>query len=146
MKLNMDCIRDILLCVEKNTSLRQRCCFMDEEQMEAVCCAMGEDEEAIPRYQEELQERRGYTNEMLFYHVRYCEDAELIRTERNSSTYKIVVSDLTVKGHEFTANIRETKNWKAVKSVLKSAGSMAMEAAIEAAKAVVSASVQKYLG
>ena len=28
MRINMDCIRDILLCVEENTGLQQRCFFI----------------------------------------------------------------------------------------------------------------------
>ena len=29
MRLDIDCIRDILLCVEENTGLRQHCFFVD---------------------------------------------------------------------------------------------------------------------
>ena len=29
MRLNMDCVRDILLCVEENTGLRKSCLFVD---------------------------------------------------------------------------------------------------------------------
>ena len=28
MRINMDCIRDILLCIEENTGLQQRCLFV----------------------------------------------------------------------------------------------------------------------
>ena len=31
MRLNFDCVRDILLCVEENTDLRHLCVFVDIE-------------------------------------------------------------------------------------------------------------------
>lgn len=31
MRLNFDCVRDILLCVEENTDLRHICIFVDIE-------------------------------------------------------------------------------------------------------------------
>lgn len=29
MKINLDCVRDVMLCVEANTGLHQRCYFID---------------------------------------------------------------------------------------------------------------------
>lgn len=135
MRLITDLIRDILLCIEKNTGLHESCYFIDEKQMDSICFVTDEEPDAIPKYQEKLIEGKPYDAETVFYHVTQCAEAGLIKIEKGTPTYKIIVSGLTMKGHEFTENIRDKGNWTAIKGKAKKVGSFALSVMEEVAKA-----------
>ena len=97
MRINMDCIRDILLCVEENTGLQQRCFFISYD-LAKVQELIGLPAIEPAPYQIELEKL--YANEDLIYHLKYCFDAGLIEAQDNIPNYQIWVADLTVKGHD----------------------------------------------
>jgi hypothetical protein len=143
MKLNMDCVRDILLCIESNTSLHQKCYFLDVPQMESISDAIGDSSIPIPEYQRVLA--KTYSNDVLFYHVRYCCRAGLVEYDKTSPTYQLVISDLSVSGHEFVNNIRDPKVWKDLKSAGSSVGSVGLDVLKQVAGVFVSALFKKSL-
>lgn len=144
MRLNMDLVREILLCVEKNTGLHKGCYFIDEEQMESVCFAMGEETEPIQRYQKDIIDSgKAYDSATLFYHVVYCAEAGFLKTAKGAPTYRVTVEGLSVSGHEFVENIREEKRWKALKEKLRAVGSFALSVAAEAAKEMAIIEIRK---
>ena len=68
MKINLDCVRDVMLCVEANTVLHQRCYFIDYA-LNSAQEFVG-DLSPTPDYQAELETK--YHNEELLYHLKYC--------------------------------------------------------------------------
>ncbi len=115
MRLNMDCIRDILLCVEENTGLRQYCIFVDidfAEQLKDILEVTPNPKE----YQRKLL--TDYKNNELIYHIDYCIEADLIAALDISESYEIVITDLTPTGHELLGRIRDNTIWGKVKETL----------------------------
>lgn len=143
MKLDMDCVRDILLCIESNTGLHQKCYFLDVPQMESVTSVIGDSLLPVPEYQKSLMET--YSNDVLFYHVRYCCRAGLAEFDKNPPTYQIVISDLSVSGHEFINNIRDPKVWKNLKTAGSSVGSVGLDVLKQVAGALASSLFKKSL-
>lgn len=103
MRLNMDCVRDILLCVEENTSLTKVCVFTDPRPGYEDIFS----EQETPEYRASLVDK--YGADSTFYHVRYCTQAGLVSRVESEGTTAIIVYDLTPAGHELINNIRKTK-------------------------------------
>lgn len=140
MRLDAECIRDILLCVEENTGLRNYCFFTDSG-LEDVAKWTG-DVTPPPSYQDELLQK--YGNDMLIYHVKYCIEASLISPVSGYGGYKIMVADLTPTGHDLLAKIRDTKQWAAVKKGLSVVRDYSLSAISSVAEGVTSAAINAY--
>lgn len=143
MKLNLDCVRSILLCVEENTGLRKCCFFVDTvlgEQLKAV----GMDMQEPFDYQVKLIDE--YNNDEIMYHVRYCIDADLIVETEASNTHVRQIFDLTPAGHEFLSNIRNAQNWEKTKDVGKKIGAFGLNIASKIAEGVATAYLKQQLG
>ena len=116
MKLNINCIRDILLTIEEN------CDF-----------------ETPWEYQEDSPDSKflsNYNHEEIVYHIKQAEKSDLIDgVDYFESGSNIYISDLTPKGHEFLANIRNDTVWKKVLSKASNASlPIILEVAKDAAK------------
>lgn len=127
MRLNLDCVRDILLCVEENTGLRQSCCFIDIDPSDPEMDPDGTT--TIPDYQINLQSK--YDNDMIIYHVKYCTDAGLLSNVRYIENNMLFVDDLTPHGHDFISNIRSEQNHSWLKSALTKVGSDSIPIAMQ---------------
>ncbi|CCK22230.1 Hypothetical phage protein [Lacticaseibacillus paracasei] len=125
MKLNPDCLRDVLLVVETNASTSQW--------VEAKTLL------ADPRMS-------SYSYDEIAYHVRQANWAGLLAEVKWFMGAGFLIKDLTPSGHQFLADIREDTNWNKVKSVLKKVGSFSISAITQAAAGVVQADIQKHLG
>lgn len=142
MRLNMDCVRDILLCVEANASQRAFCIFLDT----------GE-ESALDRkdYQVELDSK--YGNEALIYHVRYCIDSGLIKTldaiyaaVKNCTSWdEYAIFDLSVSGHDLISKIRDDNRWTGVKKALPSIRNYSLDAINAISQGMTSVAISAYL-
>lgn len=117
MRLNADCVRDILLSVEDVSEFYK---------------AFHYKKSAIP---ERLSK---YTHEEIIYHIKQCSKSNLIDgvTYYDGAT-GIDIGDLTPDGHKFLANIREEKIWSGVKSIAKKVGSTSLSAFTQIASNVV---------
>lgn len=117
MKLNLDCIRDILLCMEK------------AEYMETL--SMPQVYEALP----------SYSHEDINYSALKLAEAGLIDATTISYDGAIDIvaelNDILFEGHEFLANIHETPIWNGIKSVAAKVGSQSLSALIQIASNVV---------
>lgn len=124
MRINNECIRDILFVIEKNSDF------------EHACYMMG----AYRKYPE-LEKYGG--NGVIPYHVRYLKMKEMIYNpnKKFSDSY-----DLTPAGHEFLANIREENNWKKIKSVSSSIGFASLKVVTAIAEGVATVAINKQLG
>lgn len=137
MKLNLDCVRDILLCVESNTGLRKGCSFVDFTLENSPI--FHDEVTTPPDYQLDLLKK--YEIDELIYHINYCSDADLIITSDEFAPYILLVMDLSPQGHEFIANIRNESVWEKVKSAFVKMGVASVPAAIEIASKIVSSMI-----
>lgn len=145
MKLNLDCVRSILMCVEENTGLHRFCYFVDIGFNQKLK-DMDMNSVKIHQYQQALMEQ--YDNDELIYHVRYCLQAGLIENSQppTMGTHVNVVTDLTPKGHEFLANTRTSVNWEKAKKIGGKVGAFGLEMASKISEGIATAALNKLLG
>lgn len=143
MKLNLDCIRQILLCVEENTGLRKSCFFVDSG-LEKGEIIIGNDPVPPPDYQNKLLKE--FSNDELIYHINYCVESKLLTASSPLGLYQIFIADLTPKGHSFLENIRDNKVWSGVKSVAAKVGSKSLESVIQIASNVITQLIKAQFG
>ena len=126
MKLNPECVRDILMeCEEKCTATKGT---------------------IFPWNQTFAKDGRCYSNEETFYHLRQCDlNGYFIRTSKDLDRNFCVV-DLSPKAHEFLANIRSKDNWEKTKKIASGIGSVSLSALSSIASNVISAAVKAYFG
>lgn len=125
MKLNPECIRDILLSVEDNTG------FYDSLE-----------------YPEEINKcplLESYTDEEIRYHIRQCKKSYLIEVDENL-TGDMSISDLTPSGHEFLANIRADNIWNRTKTIAEKVGSHSLDTLNKISVGVISEIIKSQLG
>ena len=125
MKLNMDCIRDILIAVE---SLNYG------------------DVYTIPKLHDNLP---NYSEETLDYHCRQLTDAgflDALTINVMGCPYPQVarIMDLTFTGHQFLADILSDTIWNKTKDIAKSVGAESLHAIKDIAVNVVSGSEQTW--
>lgn len=127
MKLNPDCIRDILLTVENKSSFNTIWDYQKED------------------HQNELLEN--YSHDEIAYHIRQCSLSGFL----NGVNYydggdNILVGDLTPEGHQFLANIRSNTNWNKTKEIAKSVGSDSLDVIKQISIGVIQSIIQSKLG
>lgn len=127
MRLNSDCVRDILLTIESECDFHNEMNYEKEEKT--------------------LQQLSKYSHEEIIYHIRQCELSKLIL----GVTYcdggsSIFISDLSPEGHKFLANIREETVWNGVKSIAKKVGSTSLPALTQIASNVVTELIKAQFG
>lgn len=93
MTLNPDCVRDILLIIEKYEKVM---------------------------FPNDYPELRKYSYEEITYHVKQCNNAELFEVFRKYVDDGFGVIDLSPKGHDFLSKIRADTAWSKIKSNLQS--------------------------
>lgn len=126
MKLNNDCIRDILITIE---SIEYDSWYTMEKL-----------DELLPDYSyDELQ-----------YHCVQLLDAGLIKAQPIQMLGKIYpqisrITDLTYSGHQFLADIRSDTNWNKTKEIAKNVGSESLHSLKDIAVAVVTSAIQSHL-
>lgn len=104
MHLNIDCIHDILLCIEESTGYRKPAVFLDTTYPRQIIEHLGDERLKVPSYQLDLESK--YSDDMLMYHIKYCVNARLLESGSAISEYQLIIQDLTPQGHEFLSNIR----------------------------------------
>lgn len=140
MRLDADCIRDILLCVEENTGLRKMCFFIDAGLSNA---AQWTGDVTSPRdYQEKLLKK--YDNDTLIYHVHYCLDSELAIAREGRNDYQIWICDLSPAGHELLGKIRDNDQWHSVKKGISAIRNFSISAISAVAEGATSAAINAY--
>ncbi len=127
MKLNPDCIRDILLSVEEESDFNH--------------------ETVYRRNDMRLKKLSEYSHEEVVYHIHQCELSGLIYgVDYMDGGVHIDIRDLTPKGHEFLANIRSDTVWKDVKIISSKVGSKSLSAITQIATAVITQIIKNQLG
>ena len=127
MKLNPDCVRDLLLCVEDVTGPYTKFVYnvhnMTHDRL------------------------KNYSHEEILYHVNQCSMSELIIGVKTYDAGEFIhIADLSPKGHEFIANIRSNTNWEKTKSTALKVGSNSLSTIVQIAAAVIAQALNHQLG
>lgn len=120
MRLNPDCIRDILFFVEENTSHN------------IIIRVHNDSQDILPQYDKEE----------LFYHINQCVMGNLIVGEVYSNSS--VIKYLTPNGHTFLENIRQATTWNKVKNQAKQIGSFSLQALFQISSIIISEAIKKH--
>lgn len=143
MRLNLDCIRDIMLWVEKTTTPTKFAVYKDTDMLKAAHEALYDTPFNPDTLKQELNEK--YDNQTIMYHLNYCIEAGLLKSTDNSRSIMITIQDLTPLGHEFTANIRNEGNYQSFKEKAIKAGVITFKSILEIANNVAASSITKAL-
>lgn len=125
MKLNPDCMRDIMLQIEALP-------FGKTLGFANLCKQLSQ-----------------YTEDELTYTCIKLKEAELITAiilEADYFTRIYCLNDLTYDGHQFLADIRSQNIWNKTKDVASKVGSMSASAIMQIASGIVSSVIKNELG
>lgn len=125
MKLNPDCIRDILLKCEELCAPGKICTFP---------------------FEEFTKNDNTYTAEETLYHLRQCDMNEYFSKSSEDLSGNFRVYDLSPKAHEFLADIRSESIWNKTKSVALEIGVSSLHGLSSIAAQIVAAIISKYIG
>jgi len=135
MKLNPDCIRDILFTVEEKTSPSSQFVYKPSEKYTNKFLLDDESEEELQIIHERLQ---FYTDEEILYHINQCELSGFFTEVSQCTGYLYFIEDLSPLGHQFLADVRSDTNWNKTKSIAKTVGSTSLTAIKDIASTVIS--------
>lgn len=114
MKLNPDCIRDILLTVEDVTSPHV---FMN--------------------YPDEYPRLSNYSQDEVIYHIKQCDMSGFFTKVSWYIGGGCSIIDLTPDGHKFIADIRSDNVWNKTKDIAKNVGSFSLNTLSQIATNVI---------
>ena len=127
MRLNPDCIRDILLVIENATTYTES---WDWD---------------FDNFDEPLL--NSYSHEEILYHLLQCKKAGLIDgCEFYFGADAGTVSDLSPYGHQFLADMRSDSVWNNVKTISQSIGSNSLQTLMQIASGVITELIKSQLG
>lgn len=124
MKLNPDCLRDILLYIEDVTDL---------------------DNHPVIEPTDLPAPLNSYESSEVMYHIKQAELSNLILDCKWYMDGSCSIKYLTPDGHQFVGNIQSPKLWSKVKSITQDAGVNTLRALIEIASKVALASIQSHV-
>ena len=122
MKLNYDCVRDVLLAVEKAETI--------DENLSLTPLKVVKLFDELPEYKD---------NEIL-YTVEKLKEADYINAAISFAAGHYIdgfISSITYSGHEYLDNIRDPKVWRKVKNVLDKAGAITLPLISQAAQMLI---------
>ena len=122
MKLNYDCVRSILLTVEKSKTIDEEL-NINPVTVETIFEQLPKYEDSEILYTIEKLKEAGYINAALHFAAGHFIDG--------------AVSSITYSGHEYLDNIREPEVWRKVKTMLKNAGATTLPLISQAAKMLI---------
>lgn len=131
MRLNPDCMRAVLLEMEKTAYGQSMTAMEVVEALPEFC----QDDVAYSIYK--LYEA-GFLDVKLGKTYLYEEVKTQIKIDR--------INDITYAGHQFLANIREDNIWKGVKGVAKKVGSTSIDAFTQIASNVITELIKAQFG
>ena len=127
MKLNPDCIRDILLDVEDDTDFHTVCDYNVNK----------------PR----PSRMHKYRHEELLYHVRQCELSELILgVHFYDGGVHFTIQDLSPNGHKFLNNVRKDNIWNNTKTIAEKIGSKSLDVLVQVSSNVITELIRAQFG
>jgi hypothetical protein len=140
MKLNPDCIRDILLTAEVECGFGKQFWFNPNSS------------DSTSKKWDDFELLKKYEYAEVCYHLQQCEDTGYFSCRGHKKALTLwlrggfMVDDLSPKGHEFINNIREDTNWNSVKEKAGKVGSLALSVLEKIASSVISSQINNLLG
>ena len=122
MKRNYDCVRSVLLTVEKSKTIDEEL-NINPVTVETIFEQLPKYEDSEILYTIEKLKEAGYINAALHFAAGHFIDG--------------TVSSITYSGHEYLDNIREPEVWRKVKAMLKNAGATTLPLISQAAKMLI---------
>lgn len=122
MKLNVDCIRDILLLVEQ--APYQEVVYLDKIKNSLKSYSSDEIEYAILKLNEA---------EYIDARIIHYDNGTIIRS----------IDDITYTGHQFLETIRDNKVWKETKSICGKVGTFALNFVSQVASGVITSLISQ---
>lgn len=126
MKLDLDCIRDILLEAEK--------CEYNES------LSVRELERLLAQYPKNVVRYNG----LKLYEAGYI-TASCIDVDNSNPPHMLEITDITYSGHQFLASIRDDAQWKGVKKGLSAVRNFSLSAITALSEGMTSAAISAYL-
>ena len=125
MKLNHDCIRDLMLHIESETTINKG---LDLTKIELL----------------------DYSSDDIMYTALKLKDAGYIEASRRAADNNVVyffnVSSITWNGHHFLDNIRDVGVWKDTKNILSKFSSVSIGFVENVSSQVISNLISKQMG
>lgn len=134
MKLNLDCIRDVLLTVEK-------CQQIELSQRGGIISKYLSMRDVLIELSNQLPEDIVYSV-IILNEAEYI-DAHITLTDSVIANFKIY--RLTYKGHEFLDEIRDGKIWSGVKEGAASIGTFGLSTVSDIARGLISTAITAFL-
>lgn len=134
MKMNQDCMRDILLSLEKLLTISVKddgLAVFSRVQIETL-------------YEELFR----YSREDILYSVLLMSDADLLDIDSSNVMGGMLRCDvlrMTYAGHEFLNRVRDPERWKGIKKILSAVRNFSMDAIRAAADGMTSAALNHFL-
>jgi len=116
MRLNPDCVRNILLMVEESSGFGKVVLFKNSQDYDKL---------------------KKYPNDEVCYHIEQCRLSGFLTRVDWTMDQHCCIYDLTPSGHEFLANIRADTNWNKVKQTAKAVGSESLSVLSQIAAQVI---------
>lgn len=126
MRLNPDCIRDLLLSIEEVSTSNS---LLTSDQLS--------NSSYISKY----------SQSEILYHLHQLELAGYIITPpKQMFEDMFLVNDLSPLGHEFLSDIRQDTNWNKIKSISKEVGTETLSSIKTIAENVISTAISNIIG
>lgn len=133
MKLNMECVRDVLLELESRDYVRE-----DDD----IFCFIGISLNDL------CKQLSKWERTDIFYSLFNLDQADYISMttfEADIGICDCIINYITFDGHEFLESVRDSQNWKKVKSGLSAVRNYSLSAIAALAEGITSAAVDKFL-
>lgn len=124
MELNLTCIRDLLIYLEKELTLDDSLMFQSIDLTELA----------------DAPELNQYSRKELFYTIYNLEQVGFIQTYvqyADNSVYICEVENINYTGHEFLQNIKPLSVWQSLKQKLKPLGSASLPVISQVASQII---------
>lgn len=127
MRLDPDCVRNILMTVEETSSV------------DTVVSI-------TPENYKDYQKLKEYEFAKLAYHIRQCELTGFFFQASCDYDFAYTILDLSPKAHDFLANIRDNTFWNKVKRKAAELGTTSLEMIPQIAAAMLQAQLTGLIG
>jgi len=125
MRLNPDCIRDLLMTIEETTTYYNLFSYDPENNCH-----------------ERLKE---YSEDEILYHLRQCNETGFLLKCSFTLSGSCHVIDLTPMVHQFLADIRSDNVWNKTKDTAKKVGSSSLDTLMKIASGIITTLISSTL-
>lgn len=143
MKMNYDCIRDVLLSLEEILSVEETTYDLGEGEETYFAFSFTDVNRLV-----KLDRLKQYNKKDIFYSVAKLNEAGFIEAQpvNGDNMCGYLISDITYTGHEFLQSIKSDTVWDNVKKISKKVGSISFPIISSIASSVLSKLITNSVG